>query len=238
MAAFRNIVTDLSEYFSHQEENRLIWPSVFLGLGSAIFFALSFEPPMFMALSIILVMAIGSFWQWRRFRHSSDKNLDINYLIYLMCMACLLVSAGFLSSKIKSDWVGTPMVSKETHVVKIEATLSHIEDRGVGKGKQLQLTDLEIEKWEKNKTPKSIRITTRTKISSDISVGDRVSFLAKLTPPSPPIMPGSFDYARHFYFESIGGLGYAVSDIELHKKNESILPNLDNIRSKVSGTIK
>ncbi len=130
------------------------------------------------------------------------------------------------------------MVSKETRVVKIEATLSHIEDRGVGKGKQLQLSDLNIEKWEKNKTPKSIRITTRTKMSADISVGDRVSFLAKLTPPSPPIMPGSFDYARHFYFESIGGLGYAVSDIELLKKNESIIPNLDNIRSKVSGTIK
>lgn len=238
MGAFRNIVQNLSEFFSHQEESRLIWPAIFLGLGAAIFFALPFEPPMFMALSILVLMSISSVWQWLRFHRASDNNLDINYLIYLLCITFLLIATGFSASKIKSDLVGTPMVSKETRVVKIEATLIHIEDRGQGKGKQLQLSDLVIEKWEKNKTPKSIRITTRTKISPDVAVGDSVSFLAKLTPPSPPIMPGSFDYARHFYFESIGGLGYAVSDIELVKKNESILPNLDNIRSKVSDTIK
>jgi competence protein ComEC len=238
LGVFRNIVTDLSEFFSHQEESRLIWPAVFLGLGSAIFFTLSFEPPMLFALMALLTMAIMSAWQWRLFLRAPDNKLDINYLIYLACIACLLTATGFAVSKVKSDLVGTPMVSKETRVVKIEAMLTHIEDRGQGKGKQLQLSNLEIEKWEKHKTPKSIRITTRTKISQDVSVGDRVSFLAKLTPPSSPIMPGSFDYARHFYFESIGGLGYAVSDIELIEKNKSMLPDLDNIRGHVSQIIK
>ena len=39
-----------------------------------------------------------------------------------------------------------------------------------------------------------------------IEVGDRISLLAKLSPPAQPVMPGTYDYARHFYFEGIGGL--------------------------------
>ena len=238
MGRFENFIAKLSGFFSTQEETRLIWPAIFLGLGSSLYFSITFEPD-FIWSGALLVSLIGlSHFFWKTYKKSQDDRVELKYLLFLLSSALLLTGACFTLAQSKSEWVGTPMIQKETKVVKITATLEHVEDKEEGKGKQLLLTDLDIERWEKEKTPKTLRITARTKIEERVEPGDRVSLLAKLNPPSPPIMPRSFDYARHFYFESIGGLGFAVSSIDLVEKNKTYLPSLDSVRSIVSRKIK
>lgn len=85
-------------------------------------------------------------------------------------------------------------------------------------------------------TPVKIRITVKQK--NDARAGDRVQFLAKLTPLSPPVAPNAYDFARHYYFESIGALGYALSGIAVVDRADTGLINLENIRTGISTHIK
>jgi len=55
--------------------------------------------------------------------------------------------------------------------------------------------------------------------------GDKVEFSAILSAPSPPIIPDGYDFSRHAYFEQIGALGYAVSDIRIIEKSSDEIFN-------------
>lgn len=226
----------LAGYFAHQEETRLMWPPVFLGLGAALYFALMSEPSFYLAGGFLT----GALLLWvraRRFYHRKSEN-EIRFLLYLLFSAVLLTACGFSCAKARGFFAGTPMIVKETRPVKITAMLSHIEDRGRKSGRQVLLEDVSIETWEEKDTPEAVRLTVRTEINDDVAVGDRVSLLAKLTPPAVPVLPDSFDYARHFYFEGIGGLGFALSGISLVEKGQSAFPGLEHVRMRVSDKIK
>jgi len=229
-------IPSLAGFFAHQEETRLLWPPVFLGFGSALYFSLYSEPSPTLTVSAWVAIIPLIFWTRRLYRIKSES--EIRYLIFLLVLAIIGIALGFSLSQIRSHIAGTPMIEKETRLVKIEATLAHMEDQGGKKGKQILLEDLAIEKWTPDQTPKSVRLTARTKMDEGIEVGDRISLLAKLSPPAQPVMPGTYDYARHFYFEGIGGLGFAVSRIYLVEHRESIIPKLDKVRQNVSKVIK
>src|SRR3546814_18760547 len=44
-------------------------------------------------------------------------------------------------------------------------------------------------------------------------VGQAVSLRAVLMPPTPPALPGAYDFARQAYLHGIGGVGYAVGHV-------------------------
>jgi competence protein ComEC len=48
-----------------------------------------------------------------------------------------------------------------------------------------------------------------------VRVGDVVRVRGRLLPPSEPVVPGGFDFARWAYFHGIGAVGYAYGDVEI-----------------------
>src|SRR3546814_3395278 len=63
-------------------------------------------------------------------------------------------------------------------------------------------------------TPRLVRARL-TLSSGPLPTGGRVKVLAVLNGPSPPAMPGAYDFRRHAFFQGIGGIGYAVGAAEL-----------------------
>lgn len=71
-----------------------------------------------------------------------------------------------------------------------------------------------IEGLSKEELPLYVRVSVRGKAALP-QAGDTVSFRAILYPPSPPLIPGGFDFARYFYFRGIGAVGYALPPVTL-----------------------
>lgn len=228
-----DLFSAFQEFLASQRENILLWVAVFLGVGSAIYFGLNNEPSAFTTAGafsgcVFLFVAM--------FRLYQKKHDSISVLCALIFAGCLVsVATGFTASHIKTDFVATPMLNRETRPVMVEGTLDHREDQEGKKGTLLFLSDLKIEKYPADKTPVKIRITTRK--PTDARAGDRVKFLAKLTPLSPPVAPDAYDFARHYYFESIGALGYALSNVEVLQNADEDNLNLENIRTSISKII-
>lgn len=232
-------ITALADFFAHQEENRLVWPSVFLGLGAALYFSLSFEIPypLVAGLSVVVLSLYGAALLW--YRRASDR--EIRFLVYLGAAAFALVITGVALSSFKSWWVGTPMVIDEIkRPVKITGAIDHLEQDDASRSARIELSDNHIEGWRPEQTPKIIRLTVRTAVPENLKAGDMVEVLAKLTAPPMPVMPGSYDYARHAYFESVGATGFALTPLTLVESSPDVgFANwLENTRQKVSTRIQ
>ncbi len=222
------------EFLATQRDNLLVWVPVWLGIGSAIYFGLNHQPSFFTTASV-MSGCIFLFAAMMRLYHRKHDALSV--LVGVIISGCLMsVAAGFTVAHIKTDLVYTPMVDRETRPVMVEGVINHREDQEDKKGTLLFLSDLKIENWKPDKIPVKIRITVRQK--TEVRAGDRIRFLAKLTPLSPPVAPDAYDFARHYYFESIGALGYALSTPQIIERADIGLSNLENLRTSISNHIK
>lgn len=221
------------EFLAAQKDNLLVWVSVFLGVGAGLYFGL-YNEPSFYAVGGLLAGCIALFMSAFRLYHHKAHSVPL-LILFLVSAAWLCTAIGFAAGQLKTNIVKTAMIEKETRPVMVEALIDHREEQEGKKGTLLFLSDVHIENWDTNTTPSHIRITVRKK--TDAAAGDRVKFLAKLTPISPPVAPDSYDFARHYYFESIGALGYSLSNIEILQKGEPGLFNLENLRTSISSHI-
>jgi competence protein ComEC len=57
-------------------------------------------------------------------------------------------------------------------------------------------------------TPHIVRVTIRSRTEA-IVVGDAISVTARIQPPSGPVLPGGYDFARAAYYDRIGAVGFA-----------------------------
>ncbi|PZP55119.1 MAG: hypothetical protein DI586_07825, partial [Micavibrio aeruginosavorus] len=89
-----------------------------------------------------------------------------------------------------------------------EGTIAHTEILDGRKGTLVLLDDVKLENFELKDTPKKIRLTSKLRVR--FNLGDRVQILVKLTPPSMPVMPGAYDFRRHYYFDGIGAMGFIL----------------------------
>lgn len=229
-----DLFSALQSFLEEQQDNLLLWAAVFLGIGSALYFSLSYEPfwgATAAALSGAVVLASATF---RKFARDSSSLLSVGGFFISVVILCIFM--GFSLAQIRTYFVQSPMVMFETKPVMITAVLDHREDQEGKKGTLLFLKDVAIEKWAGDQTPDQVRLTLKK--PTEAQAGDKVQVLAKLTPVSPPVAPGAYDFARHYYFEGIGALGFALSDVRIVEKVPSGFFNLEQIRHSISETIK
>ncbi len=73
-----------------------------------------------------------------------------------------------------------------------------------------------IEGLVQKELPQYVRVSLRGRAALP-QAGDTVRLRAVLYPPSPPLIPGGFDFARYFYFRGIGAVGYALPPVTIVK---------------------
>lgn len=122
-------------------------------------------------------------------------------------MAIFLVALGFFAAQERAYRMATPLLDHDLSSRQVEATIEGIEP--VENKDKIILSDPIIEGLSPEETPKRLRISFRNQ-ELDLKAGDRISFTANLYPLPAPIMPDSYDFARHFYFKGIGGNGFAL----------------------------
>jgi competence protein ComEC len=164
-----------------------LWLPVFLGAGSALYFALPFEPPAFwgwaaLALGLAAaVVAVAGPARWP-----------------LALAAALLL--GFGAAKLEEMRVATPVLDHEA-VTHLTARIVSLEPRRQG----LRLVLDAVRSGALVPAPRWVRVSLR----GDFSAGDWISLTARLDPLPAPSEPGAGDLGRSLFFQSIGAVGFA-----------------------------
>jgi competence protein ComEC len=193
-----------------ERERWFLWLPVGLGAGVAVYFALPVEPPVWLGAVGLLVAAVLLFWLWWRLSAPAFSGSAPGLL------GVLVLLLGFAVASLRTHLVEAPMLERRG-AYELEATVLLVEDRT--RGQRLLLGVAAIEGLERHATPAQIRVSTRSAEPAFVP-GDRVGMRALLMPPSPPVEPGGFDFARQAYFQRLGAVGYALSQPQLISRAE------------------
>ncbi|MGB1076691.1 MAG: ComEC/Rec2 family competence protein [Bdellovibrionales bacterium] len=214
--------------WSKQKEHLILWWPICLGLGVSLYYSFQEEPSLYFFFFCAVCLGSASLFFKLRGR-----------LFYLPLFAVFLVFLGITAGGVRSLDVKAPQLTKEYRFADVEGVIRKIEEREGGR-RRLLLGDLTIEELSKEQTPRFIQLTMRQK--SDVEVGQKISVLASLRPPSAPVMPGGFDFQRFFYFKRIGGTGFTFSSPEVLEENQNVHStlidqNLFNISEAMKGEV-
>lgn len=178
----------------------VLWSPVWFGLGAAGYLEAPTEPPIW---ALVLLTLAGAA-TWSLARRSPHR--------ILMVLAALLTFAvaGALTAKIRGDRVAAPVIDGERAPRRVEGFVVDVVSPGAG-GPRLLIAPVAIGGLEPGDTPNRIRVTVD---AVDLPrPGDAVRLRAILGPPPPPAAPGSYDFARDAWFNSVGAVGFTLGDI-------------------------
>ena len=176
-----------------------LWAPVAMGCGAAAYFALPREPlPLVAAVALATALALA----FAARRTGAVRPLALA----LSLAACAL--AGFGLAKVRALQVAAPVALSDERPERIEGWVVDVSGRGVG-GPRILLAPIRIGDWPPEATPIRVRLTLRdgTPIPAP---GEAVRVLAMINAPPPPASPGAYDFARDAWFESVGGIGFAL----------------------------
>lgn len=211
--------TFLSEY-----NNWILWLPVFFCAGICGYFSLNYEPDIrYSAYLSAALLAIMVFYRKKQ-------------LLLWVLTVFLMISSGFAAANFRSIMQYSPMLNESPGAVGVKGRVLEVKQHGGGK--RFILTDLRIRKVSKENTPKKIRINVRT-AHNGAKEGDIVSVFAHLSPPPKAVIPGGYDFAQYAYFDQIGAVGYALTEIRIleESRTDNIADFIQSVRHSIGDKI-
>jgi competence protein ComEC len=194
----KRLVPWLAEQAVAQTDRWTLWTPVALGCGCALYFGLSREPQAWVAWSLLPValgLLVATRWSGSRVATMA-----------LVLAACAV--GGFAVAKLRTEAVKAPVAQAGARPQWVEGWVLDIAQPGEG-GQRLLLAPVRVGAWTPRATPIRMRVTLRPGTPLP-KPGRAVRLLSLVNPPPPPASPGSYDFARDAYFESVGAVGLAL----------------------------
>jgi competence protein ComEC len=221
---YKKMYIFILEQFNRDQKSWILWLVAFFCFGIIIYFALPTEPNIFI-LIIITIFLVSSIIFYRK------KNV-LGLLILALC-----ITFGMIIAQLRTIYVISPKLIQEIKYAKIYGRIINLTP--TINGLQIILDHIYISEFNNKNSPKKVKITIRSNNLNDLQVGDYIKLKANLKPPSKPLVPGGYNFARQSYFEQIGATGYNVSKIYVTKKNKNKFSNyIANLRIDLSQRIK
>lgn len=204
-AAFGNLLQALSV----QRDRFGLWLPLPFALGIMLYFALTFEPPVWMGgcFSAVLFLVM-----------MTQRHRQINFYL---CLIALLFSAGFTASQFRTWQVESPMLARETRGVTIQGEVREVD--ALPKALRVVIGDAVLVDGflrQGQTLPQTVRVKLKNKDTAQPVAGDRVRLRSVLLPLSAPVAPAAFDFQRHAFYLGLGATGYAIGDLEIITKTD------------------
>ncbi len=177
-----------------------LWVPVLLGLGVCAYFWSPAEPPPWLGPGVALALLLAA-WSLRRAPG-----------LTLVLLALLAVAAGFALAQLRTQLVAAPVLERTWGPAELTAEVLGSEPRT--RGWRLYLRPLEMPGLAEAELPARLRITVAG-LEAAPAPGSPIRLRAALRPPSPPVLPGAFDFARQAWFQRLGGIGFAYGTAEV-----------------------
>jgi competence protein ComEC len=189
------LLKTLREYYAAEGERRLLWLPVCFGAGIAVYFALTFEPPLWLGFGAALAAGSAAFALNKR---------------PLWCEAALALTmfcAGFALIGETSWQRAAPILQRRLGPAAITGRVVDIDS--LDRGWRVVVAPDSVPGLQPDEKPALLRIHI-TAASDLLSPGDHLAMRAILYPVPGQIMPGAHDMQREAFFARIGGVGYSL----------------------------
>ena len=209
---FRPLHEALTANLAEERPRFVNWLPVFFGLGIWCYFAVVSEPaPAAAVLPLVVGLALMVFAR-------------PGGLARIAAAALVVAGLGFAAAKMRTAWVGAPVLDRSLRAVELTGVLERREPHAK-RGERLTLSLISMSDVEPERLPARARIRVMAP-AGDVAPGDVLKLTATVSPPSIPALPGGFDFARSAYFERIGAVGYALKPPEKVTATVAPEPNL------------
>ena len=182
-----------------EQERWFYWLPVLIGCGIGLYFALPSEPYTVAALAPAVCIL-----SWR-----AAVGRPNSIVAGILIAASLAAALGFALAKLRVEFVRAPVLTKQLNAADVRGWVELVEPRPQ-RGQRLTLRVASIASLATDVTPVRVRITTARAVP-DLAPGSFVRLRATLMPPSPPALPGDYDFGRQAWFRSLGAVGYTLS---------------------------
>jgi competence protein ComEC len=220
-------MADTAEHFlEHAGFDRGPWLAVALAAGIAAWLVLGSAVQWVLALALSLGLALGAMALWRG-REDRGRLLTA-------CVALGLTFAlGLGAIWARSELVGVPGIARPTSGTFEARVLERIEQPAEGRTRLVLAT----------RDPASgaaIRVRVNVPLEDDdpaFRTGAVLRLQARLMPPQPPMLPGSYNFARTAWFEGLAATGSVQGGVTLLQPSQGV-PLLESTQSRLSAHVR
>jgi competence protein ComEC len=185
----------LVDRLAAEGDRRLLWLPVIFGTGIGLYFALTFEPPLWPPIAAAAA-GLGLVILLRRHAAWCEAALALTAL-----------AAGFALMRETAWEHQAPMLQRHVGPVAVTGRVADIDL--VEKGWRAIIDTDPLPGVDADEQPRRLRVHIPPK-SDELTPGDRVSLKAMLYPVPAQVLPAGRDFQRELYFAGIGGVGYAL----------------------------
>jgi competence protein ComEC len=198
------------------------WIPVFIGMGIFAYFSIDLTFNLWITAISTLFCLSGGYYLLKAERPV------IAVLIFVFGFVLL----GLCLIQFRAQQLQTVFIEKEG-LYQVEGTVKTLEP--LEKNIRVILTDVALEK--QGAFPSDIRLQSYH--AKDLKIGERVSALTKLRPPSPPVYPDGFDFRRYAYFRGWGAVGFTLSAFTLIEpsKDKSVAGFFAGLRRSIAAQL-
>lgn len=195
------IITSLTAILEFQRHRLMLWAPVMFGIGICIYFAQRTEPSI---LQIVMIAGMGL---------SCAIFIRPRYIIRTVIMfTVLLTSLGYSYAAYRTITVKAPVLSHHYYGPVYGRIIGL--NRSATNAPRVLLDRLYIPGFSVAQTPERVRVSLQGYIPDDTLIaGSRIALTTSISPPSPPVDPGGFDFRRMAWFMSLGGVGYTRNPV-------------------------
>ena len=180
------------------------WLAVAFAGGVAAWFAMANSWEWLGLITLCLATVVATF-------ALSRDDGEFPYLRQALIAFPLLVAAGCATVWAKSEMVGEPAIERPTVAWFNGTVLNRQEQPAEGRVRLILAT-----RDAQSGRPTRIRVNVPEKLDNpQISVSTRVQLRARLMPPSPPMLPGGYDFARTAWFSGLSATGTVIEPVQV-----------------------
>lgn len=170
-----------------------------LGGGAATWFALPVEPPGWpLMLGAVLLLGGWGLVRWR----GAARGVTLPLLLAAAFAAGLALADG------RSARVAAPVAPAPDGPVRIEGWVVDVDGPGASGAARVLLAPVRVSGLSPEATPVRVRLTLR---GEPPRPGAAIAVTALLNPPPGPASPGAYDFGRVAWFQSLGGVAFALT---------------------------
>jgi competence protein ComEC len=186
-----------ADTFAVEGQRLTVWSPLLLVIGIWSYFALSREPPHWLALPLAIACVVGLWWG----------------RVPTWAKVAAIILLGFAAAQLRTQWVATPLLRAYSPGQVVTGFVADVDVRSRQRFTMV-VAVREAEKLPELERPRRIFVTVTGKHKPP-DVGDVVRFSVDLAPLPRPAQPDAFDYGRQLYFQSIGAVGRTKTAVEV-----------------------
>ncbi|HYD73735.1 MAG TPA: ComEC/Rec2 family competence protein, partial [Candidatus Binatia bacterium] len=194
----------LGDVVALQRDRWILWLPVGMIAGAALWLAAPTDPPWWLGLALLVVGTAAAFvmemWPGQR---PDGAWVVLRHALGGVFALVAAAGAGLGAAHMRAATVAQPPYTAREEAVRLEGWV--VANDASDNGPRLRLLVRNIEGLEA--PPRYVRVSVSE--AGLLTAGRAATCRAVLGPPSGPMAPGGYDFARRAYFERLGATGFA-----------------------------